>query len=156
MILLKMLVENVKKVSILLKIKWVVFWIHQVQFLVLFMMKMKFVFYVNLLSILWMKNVLLYQQEIQLVIVKLMMLKRNAWNVKMDIYLKIMNVNQRILLTVWSMNPVLIVRFVIKVLVLKIKKVLRSVLPFKLFLIVKSIKLITHHSLVFVVKRIIT
>lgn len=148
--------ENVKKVSILLKIKWVVFWIHQVQFLVLFMMKMKFVFYVNLLSILWMKNVLLYQQEIQLVIVKLMMLKRNAWNVKMDIYLKIMNVNQRILLTVWSMNPVLIVRFVIKVLVLKIKKVLRSVLPFKLFLIVKSIKLITHHSLVFVVKRIIT
>lgn len=156
MILLKMLVENVKKVSILLKIKWVVFWIHQVQFLVLFMMKMKFVFYVNLLSILWMKNVLLYQQEIQLVIVKLMMLKRNAWNVKMDIYLKIMNVNQRILLTVWSMNLVLIVRFVIKVLVLKIKKVLRSVLPFKLFLIVKSIKLITHHSLVFVVKRIIT
>ena len=148
--------ENVKKVSILLKIKWVVFWIHQVQFLVLFMMKMKFVFYVNLLSILWMKNVLLYQQEIQLVIVKLMMLKRNAWNVKMDIYLKIMNVNQRILLTVWSMNLVLIVRFVIKVLVLKIKKVLRSVLPFKLFLIVKSIKLITHHSLVFVVKRIIT
>lgn len=132
MTLIKMLVKLVNKVFILNRISLIVPLILQAQFPVQFMMKMRFVFFANLLITCLMVNVSSFPLRTKLKTVMLMMPLKSVCSVRTHISLKIQYVLQKTSQIVQSMKVLLLAVFANQVSEFKYQLVNHFVFPYPL------------------------